>query len=258
MGLYRTDAIVLGHRNIGEADRVLTLFSPAKGKIHAVARGVRRPHNRLLGGTQIFTFSNFLIMESRTIDSISQCEIKESFHKIRANLERMAYGLYFAEMLRASTPEEDKNRDLFNFFLKTLYFLQEWNDLELLSRIYEIKLMAIQGFAPEVFRCVSCGEKLSERMRFSSSLGGVLCFRCLKDDVKAVDISYEAVRALRYFIKKPYRELISLDLREDVKKQLKNASHPFILHHLDRKLKTLEFINDINRLKAPTGPTGGN
>ncbi|MDI3481137.1 MAG: repair protein RecO [Tepidanaerobacteraceae bacterium] len=257
MSLYRTDAVVLGHRNIGEADRILTLFSPEKGKIHAVARGVRRLNNRLLGGTQLFTFSNFLIVESKTLDSISQCEVKESFHKIRSNLERMAYGLYFAEMLRASTPEEDKNYSLFNFFLKTLYFLQEWNDLEVLSRIYEVKLMAIQGFTPEVFRCVNCGNKLSEKIRFSSNLGGVICFRCLKHDVRAVDIDYETVKVMRDFIKKPYRELIHMDLREEIKRQLKNTSQPFMLHHLDKKLKTMGFINDINGLKASAGPTGG-
>lgn len=256
MGLYRTDAIVLGHRNIGEADRILTLFSPVKGKMHAVARGVRRPRNHLLGGTQLFTYSNFLIMESRTLDSISQCEIKESFYKIRTNLEHMAYGLYFAEILRASTPVEDKNQELFSFFLKTLYFLQEWSDLELLSRIYEVKLMAIQGFAPEIFRCVSCGEKLVGKMRFSPALGGVLCARCLEKDVKALDISRESVAALQIFIKKPYRELIKLNLPENIKKQLKNITHPFILHHLDRKLRTLDFINDINCLGVQTGLTG--
>lgn len=48
MALYRTDAIVLGHRNLGEADKILTIFSPEKGKIHAVARGVRRPRNPIL------------------------------------------------------------------------------------------------------------------------------------------------------------------------------------------------------------------
>jgi len=249
MGLYKTEAIVLGHRNIGEADRILTLFSPIKGKIHTVARGVRRPRNHLLGGTQLFTYSDFLIMEGKSLDSVSQCEIKESFHRIRTNLEHMAYGLYFAELLRASTPEEDKSRELFSFFLKTMYFLQEWSDMELLSRIFEIKLMAIQGFAPEVFRCVSCGEELSGQVKFSPALGGVLCSQCLKFDVKAVDISRSAVAAFRSFIKMPYRELIGLILPEDVKKQLKNASQSFILHHLDRKLKTLDFIDDILLLK---------
>lgn len=116
MALYRTDAIVLGHRNLGEADKILTIFSPEKGKIHAVARGVRRPRNPILAGSQLFTYSNFLIMEGRNLDNISQCEIKESFYKIRQNLEYMAYGLYFAELLRVSTPMEDKNRELFRFF----------------------------------------------------------------------------------------------------------------------------------------------
>lgn len=250
MSFYRTDAIVLGHRNIREADRLLTLFSPTKGKIHAVARGVRRPRNHLLGGTQLFTYSDFLIMEGGNLDNISQCEIKESFHKIRENLEFMAYGLYFAELLRASTPMEEKNQELFKFFLKTLYFLQEWLDLEVLSRIYETKLMAIQGFAPEVFRCAGCGEKLEGKLRFSPALGGVLCYRCLRRDEKALDISSEAVMILKKFLTHPYRDLIYLKVEDNIKKQLKNSLQPFITYHLEKKLNTIGFINDINRLKS--------
>jgi DNA repair protein RecO (recombination protein O) len=250
MGLYRTEAIVLGYRDLGEADKILTLLSPQRGKIHAVARGVRRPRNRLVGGTQLFSYSSFLLMEGRNLDIVSQCEIKESFYRIRGNLDLMAYGLYFAELLRASTPLEDKNQELFRFFLKTLYVMQEWEDLELFSRIFEIKLMAIQGFAPEIHRCVSCGGAPSGVVRFSPQLGGILCRKCLKKDEKALFLAPAALDAMKKMLKETYESLITSNVEEDVKKQLKSAMRPFVLHHLDRKLKTIQFIDDINNLKA--------
>jgi DNA repair protein RecO (recombination protein O) len=250
MALYRTDAIVLGHRNLGEADKILTLFSPEKGKIHAVAKGVRRPRNPILAGSQLFTYSNFLIIEGRNLDNISQCEIKESFYKIRQNLEHMAYGLYFAELLRVSTPMEDKNRELFRFFLKTMYLLQEWNNTELLSRIYEIKLMAIQGFAPEIFRCVGCGEKVGNKVYFSTLMGGILCLNCHEKDRKSINITPETISVLRKMLMMTYEELEGLHVKEYTKEQLKNISSIFISHHIDRKLKTVQFIKDISNLKT--------
>jgi DNA repair protein RecO (recombination protein O) len=250
MALYRTDAIVLGYRNLGEADKILTLFSPEKGKIHAVARGVRRPRNPILAGSQLFTYSNFLIMEGRNLDNISQCEIKESFYKIRQNLEYMAYGLYFAELLRVSTPMEDKNQELFRFFLKTMYLLQKWENTELLGRIYEIKLMAIQGFAPEIFRCVGCGEKVFDKINFSTLMGGILCFNCREGDRKSINIAPETLNALRKMLMMTYEELEGLQVKEHTKEQLKSILNLFICHHIDRKLKTVQFIKDINSLKT--------
>lgn len=248
MALYKTDAIVLGHKNLGEADKILTLFSPDRGKIHAVARGVRRPRNPLLAGSQLFSYSKFLIVEGRNLDSISQCEIKESFYKIRQNLENMAYGLYFAELLRASTPMEDKNRELFRFFLKTMYLLQEWENTETLCRIYEIKLMAIQGFAPEVFSCVSCGQRVLNKIYFSPSMGGILCFNCHKKDETAVNITPDTLSTLQKMLILTYEDLKSIVMNKYTREQLRNILSLFISHQIDRKLKTIQFIKDINKL----------
>lgn len=250
MALYRTDAIVLGYRELGEADKILTLFSPEKGKIHAVARGVRRPRNPLLGGTQLFTYSSFLILEGRNLDNISQCEIKESFYKIRQNLETMAYGSYFAELLRVSTPMEDKNEELFRFFLKTMYLLQEWEDLEIFARIYELKLMAIQGFTPEIFRCVGCGKKVSDNIYFSTSMGGILCNNCSNMDRKAINITYGTLMALRKMLMGTYEDLVDLRVKGYVKEQLKNISKIFVSYHINQKLKTIQFIKDVKSLNV--------
>lgn len=256
MGLYSTEAIVIGYRELGEADKILTLFSPEKGKMHAVARGVRRPRNHLLGGTQLFSYSYFLLMPGRNLDTVSQCEIKESFHKVRDHLDKLAYGLYFAELLRASTPMEDKNRELFNFFLKTLYCLEKWDDMGKLSRIYELKLMAIQGFTPEMFNCANCGSHLSGNVKFSPKIGGVLCSRCMALDLKSIELFPEALTVLRKMLKGTYEQLESLELKNNVGEKLKEIMHSFILYHMDRKLKTVQFLRDIENLEKINGREG--
>lgn len=247
MGLYRTEAIVVGHKDLGEADKILTLFSPDKGIIRAVARGARRPRNRLLGASQMFTYGKYLIMQGRNLDNISQNGIIESFYKIRSNLEQMAYGLYFAELLRASTPIEDKNRELFSFFLKTLYMLQEWKDLEFLCRIYELKLLAIQGFLPELFRCVSCGNSDGYIYFFSITLGGILCDECKLQDRKAILLNEKVLYVLRKILLSTYEELENFYI-DDVRFQLKKILHLFILHQFDHEFKTVGFIKDIKKL----------
>ncbi len=250
MGLYKTYGIVLGHRDLGEADKILTIFSPNHGKLHAVAKGVRRPRNRLIGGTQLFSFSDFLIMKGRNLDVISQCELKESFHEIRSNLERMAYGSFFAEMIRATTPIEEKNSELFRFFLKTLYVLTNWTCYETLSRIFEIKLMAIQGFTPQISQCAACGSKLTDEMKFSPALGGVICKKCFDKDREAVIIDKNTLYTMHIMLKKTYEALANLNISCKINTQLKKSLHLFIQNQLDYKFKTLKFIEDINKLKV--------
>ncbi|MFO7152214.1 MAG: DNA repair protein RecO [Bacillota bacterium] len=248
MGLYTTEAVVVGYRDLGEADRILTLFSPEKGKIHAVARGVRRPRSPLMAGTQLFSYSKFLLVEGKNLDSVSQCELKESFFKIREDLDRMAYGAYFAELLRLSTRECDKSEEVFRFFLKTLFLLEVWEDLPLMARAFELKLMALLGFAPQVFCCVNCGEKRMENAWFGSLSGGILCEKCKDRDEKAIKISKETLAVMRHILKKRYEELAKLQVNSQIKGELKKVNLDFVLHQLERKPRTLRFLEDISLL----------
>lgn len=131
-----------------------------------------------------------------------------------------------------------------------MYLLQEWEDTEVLGRIYEIKLMAIQGFAPEIFRCVGCGKKVFDKIFFSILMGGILCSNCREKDRKAINITPDTLRTLRRMLMRTYEQLEGLQVKEYAKEQLKSISSLFISHHIDRKLKTVQFINDVNDLKT--------
>ena len=109
MALYRTEAVVLRTRNLGEADKILTLFSDKRGKIRAVARGSRRPRNHLMGVSQPFTYGSFLIFKGKNLDSVSQGSIIDAQVYLREDLLKMAHASYI-ELVDRLTEEYDPNQ----------------------------------------------------------------------------------------------------------------------------------------------------
>src|SRR5215468_7426623 len=106
---YRTEAIVLRRKDIGEADRILTLFTPQLGKVRAVAKGIRKPRSRKAGHLELFTCTRLLLAVGRDLDIITQAEGIEPYRPLRDDLLRSAYGAYMVELLDRFTPEAEEN-----------------------------------------------------------------------------------------------------------------------------------------------------
>src|SRR5712692_10224619 len=96
---YSTEAIVLKRTDLGEADRILTLFTPAKGKIRAVAKGTRRPTSKLAGHLDLLTRSQLQVALGRNLDIVTQAEGRENFRYLRTELWHMTCGFYLAELV---------------------------------------------------------------------------------------------------------------------------------------------------------------
>ncbi|MCK5922153.1 MAG: DNA repair protein RecO, partial [Methylococcales bacterium] len=110
---YRTEAIILSRRNLGEADRLLTLYTREFGKKQALAKGARKPQSRKTGHVELFMRTNFLIAKGRTFDIITQAELVETYAALRTDLIRTTYASYAVELLDRFTPEEDKHVSLY-------------------------------------------------------------------------------------------------------------------------------------------------
>src|SRR5581483_2273902 len=103
--VYRTEAIVLHHRELGEADKVLTLYSPDLGKFDAIAKGVRRPTSRKSGHLEELSHSTLLLAHGRTLEVVTQCELLESFAGLREDLSRLGAAVYLAELVERFSAE---------------------------------------------------------------------------------------------------------------------------------------------------------
>src|SRR6476469_7490501 len=92
--VYRAEAVVLRTRRLGDADRILTLFTPNLGKIDAVAKGVRKQTSRKAGHLEPRTLTSLLLAHGRSLDLVTDTQTIDSFLPLREDLERLARGLY--------------------------------------------------------------------------------------------------------------------------------------------------------------------
>ena len=118
--LYRAEAIVLRRMNLGEADRLLTLYTPEWGKIRVLAKGVRKPTSRKAGHLELFTHSRLLIAKGRSLDIVTQAETITPFLLLRKDLIRTSYAYYVAELVDRFLEEGEESPALFRLLLESL------------------------------------------------------------------------------------------------------------------------------------------
>jgi DNA repair protein RecO (recombination protein O) len=243
---FRTEAIVLKRTDFGEADRLLTLFSKEFGKISAIAKGARKPQSRKTGHVELFMRSKFFIAKGRNLDIIIQAEMIDPHAPLREDLMRVSHASYAVELLSRFTVEDDPHPGIYNLLDDTLSRHSETNDLDLVTRYYELRLLSLAGFQPRLYHCVSCGEDIQELDQyFSPELGGILCPDCRHADSKAISVSASAVKVMRYLQTRNWDTVKHLHMRKETRDELERIMQKYILHTLERKLKSVDFLNQL-------------
>jgi DNA repair protein RecO (recombination protein O) len=247
--LYRVQAIVIRRRDWGEADRLLTLYSHERGKMQAVAKGARKPASRKAGHVELFTHVRLLIARSRSIDIITQAETVEAHHQLRESLERSTLAHYFAELLDRFTGEGEPDQALFNLLDSSLTWLCQADDLRLATRYYELRLLELAGFQPELHYCPSCHQELQavEDNFFSPAQGGALCQNCGDNRRDAFALSLRAFKVLRYGQTRDWDHFRRLRLTPSLHTQVEQALYRYLVFMLERNLKSVEFLRQLRR-----------
>src|SRR5215218_1163798 len=159
--LYKSEAIVLKRIDLGEADKILTIFTPNHGKLRVVAKGVRKVTSRLAGHVELFTRSQMLLAKARNLDIVTQSETMDAYRPLHDDLSRIAHASYAAELLDALTPDAHENYPVYKLTAETLRLLSEDADADRVLRWFELQLLGYMGYAPELAKCVECRNDLA-------------------------------------------------------------------------------------------------
>ena len=249
---FRTQAIVLSRRDFGEADRLLTLITPAHGKIRAIAKGARKPSAKVSGHVELFARSDCLIHKGRNLDILTQAELIEPYLGLREDLRRGAYANYAAELLdRFTADEEEASGDLFTLLHETLARIAEAADPRLAARFFELQLLDLAGFRPELMECVMSREALRpEPQWFSHEEGGVVS-RSAAPLVSArlVEIDYDSLKLLRHLQRSAdaWERAGSLIISPGQHSSAERIMLGYIAHLLERKLESVDFIRRLRQ-----------
>ena len=149
--LIRTKGIVLHEMPIKEQDKRILLFSKDYGKMVIFANGAKRAKSSLLAGTQPFVFGEFQVYEGKNSYTLKQVEIVESFYGLREDLKSLYYGLYLLEVCGQVIQEMDPNEELLRLLYISLTALKnQWQEPEIVRRIFEFRALSTLGFAPDL------------------------------------------------------------------------------------------------------------
>lgn len=246
--LYRTEAIILRRGDIGEADRLLTIYTP-RGKLRVAARGIRKTTSKLAGHLELFNWTQLLLVRGRTFDVVTQCQTLQGFPRLREDLRRISMAYYVAELLDKMTELEGENVPLFRLLAETLTALDQLDDpllQDVALRRFEMRMLDLLGYRPHLYRCASCQEELTpEADRMSPRTGGMLCPRCAPAEPLALPLSLSAFKLLRFFQREPLDAAMQLKLSAELLQEIEAVLRGLIRPHLDRDLKSLSFLESV-------------
>lgn len=245
--VLRTEALVLRHRRLGEADRIVTLLTPRHGKRDAVAKGALRTRSRLAGHLEPLAHVEVVLAHGRTLDVVTQAESQQLFPSVHGDLDRLAAALYLLELTDRLTVDHAEADAIFVLLATALDRLERGDGLHLVSRSFELALLEATGFRPEWEHCVSCGEPVAERdgvgtAAWSALAGGVLCARHAAADPEAGPIEVRLLRVLRAYQRGPYEEAARIRLDPELAARLEQVMHALARATAERDLGTARFV----------------
>lgn len=250
MGLersFRLEVIVLRHADWGEADRILTLYSRERGKLRAVAKGARRIKSRKAGHIEPFTRVTLQLAKGRDLPIVTQAETVDAYPALRDDLVRMATASTVVELLDRFTYEEgNENLLIFNLLADTLQRVATLPDPWAAVRYYEVHILDLLGYRPQLMRCANCGEEIrAVDQYFSAVQGGVLCPRCGAGLPGVQAISVEALKYLRHFQRSTFPEAQRARPQPEVREETEKIIQGYITYLLERELKSPRFLKQV-------------
>ena len=246
--VYQTEAIIIKRIKLGEADRILTLYTPELGKLKAVAKGTRRPQSKLGGHVELLTHSRLMLARGRNLDIITQAQTINNFLPIKDDLERISHGLYIAELVDSFTGEHIEDHRLFDLVLETLQQLSQAEDYEPILRYFELHLLDHLGYRPQLQQCTECNSILKpETNFFSPNHGGVLCHNCGFHEPAARPLSLNALKVLRLWQNCDYATARRVKITPELGTELEQVMREHIKYLLEKQLKSTAWLDKLKR-----------
>jgi len=238
-----TSGLVLRETVYKESSKILTVLTSSEGKLTVTAHGALRRNSKIAAVTQLLAFSEMTLFQKKDRWTLTEARSIEQFIGLRSDLVFLALGAYFAELVEAVADEDSPNPQLLPLCLNALFVLSECIKApEVVKPAFELRLMAVSGFLPHVECCYICGEENPKNSYLNLSGGTLSCNKCSND---GAILSIGALEAIRYIIDCDAKKLFSFSLGDNALRELNFAAEGYLLAHLDRRFRTLDYFKGI-------------
>ena len=238
MALFREQGIVLRTWKLGETDRILNILTQGRGKVRAVAKGIRRPGSRFGGRLEPYSHVDLQLYEGRNLDIVTQAELIDGFARVREDYALSACGSSMVEAADIIAQEGERSNRLYVLLLDGLRQLSgppQWPATVLDA--YLLRLASVAGYHPQLDTCSGCGAPGAHDV-FHLAAGGVVCVRCAPSGTRPLDA--QALALLRSLASAHWGVGATADQR--ARRTVSALINSFLGYHLGRSLKAWELV----------------
>jgi DNA repair protein RecO (recombination protein O) len=246
--LYTTEAIVLSRLDYGEADRILTLYTPTRGKLSAIAKGARKPTSRSGPHLDFLARCSLHLARGRDLDVVTHAETVERHSGLYADLDAFSYGSHMAEIVRHLTQDRQENRAVYDLLARSLTLLNEGVDPWPVTRHFELAALSALGYHPELYTCLNCRQTIEAAPNaISARLGGILCASCRSVDPGAMPISVNGQKYLRTLDRAGLAAAARLRPSESERMEIEGVLGQYLRTVAERDLASLTVLRSLQR-----------
>ena len=215
---YKTEAVVLRSFRLGEADRVLHLYTLARGRVGAVAKGIRKTKSRFGARLEPLSYVELMLHEgSGELQTVTGVELLHSHHAAREQRYRLGVGLVGAEAMLRLFTEQEANPRAFQAVTRFLDILDELPpattrpSLDPLALSFQLKLLWLSGYLPHLTSCANCGAQDVPLIGYSAAAGGAVCGACGAD---ALALSPAGIGGIEALLGRPLAEAAAVGITD--------------------------------------------
>jgi DNA repair protein RecO (recombination protein O) len=252
MPLFRTNAIVIRSLNYGESDKIVTFFTRDFGKLKGIAKGARRSKKRFQNALGLFSHLCLVFFDKEGLGLVraESCDILHSFPKIREDLRKIVYGNYYLELANEMAGEREVNREAFELLFSFLKTLEETAPQEEQLRLFEIRMLSLFGYRPNMRRCGLCkkgGDDLKEIpiVFFSLEKGTLVCERCSKTWNNLIPLSLGTARLIEKTSQMELSKIERMRFTSQALFESREILPKFISYQLGKELKSLKALKSL-------------
>ena len=238
--------LVLRVTQYNDTDALLSVLTPSHGKLTIKARGLRRKNSPLTASCQLLAYSEFVLFEYRGLYTINEAHSIELFQNLRADLEKLSLGSYFAQVSEVISQEDIPSPELLSLLLNCLHALAN-TDLhqDQIKGVFELRSACLAGYMPELNGCWNCGNENAEM--FDLSNGRTECVSCNIRTSGSIRLPISAgiLSAMRYICMCDSKRIFSFKLGDETLKQLSEVTEGYLSTQLERGFSCLDFYKSL-------------
>jgi len=252
MPVFKTRAIVIRSFSYGESDRIITFFTEDFGKLKGIAKGARRSKKRFQNALNLFTHIRLLFFDREGMGLVRAegCDVLNAFPKIREDLKRIVYGNYLLELVNEMAGEKEVHSGAFDLLLSFLSTLEEAEPREEQLRMFEVRMLSLFGYQPNMRCCDLCKKSWEELPEargafFSLEKGSLVCEPCSRFQKDLIPLSLGTARLIEKISETDLSKMDRLRFTSQALSESRDLLPRFISYQLGKELKSLKAFGTV-------------